>query len=389
MPDEEKEIVMNSIRFCFAGCFIALLVFHACAPQKAEASPQKYPAQAHLSQGAAHWPGLMAGIDSYVQPSLWAISQSVPPGEEESEYIFLTPKFSYKKPITVAIFPFSNDTGDELLEWLSDAIPENTIPKFTATDSVSLIDRRSVGAIIDQLGFTSSDLVDPAKALEVGKLLAAKIIVCGSYQRRSGDNLKILGRLTDVETGTILRAIEESGSEKNIDSFMEQASWSLVKAIDPNVRIDLPPMPAQRSRSGAALKSTIWPGWGDLPDRKASGILIGILQLGGLAASALLHLDHVEKLDEYEDASEKYGSIGNFDSYSAYRDQRELMTSKYEKAEDSRKLRNVIFISAVVGMRALGALESAIFVPRADVGAPGTASITGDAGIVLSWNHRF
>ena len=54
------------------------------------------------------------------------LSQGITYGQEheseEGEDIFLTPDFSYKRPVSVAILPFSNDTGDEELDWLSGRI---------------------------------------------------------------------------------------------------------------------------------------------------------------------------------------------------------------------------------------------------------------------------
>jgi len=313
----------------------------------------------------------------------------VAPGEEGQGEIFLTPDFSYKKPVSVAILPFENDTGDEDLDWLSKGIPENSISKFTASASIRLIDSGQIKSILDQLGLSSSDLADPENALNVGKLLAAEIIVGGSYQKRPGDNLKIMGRFTDVVTGTILKAVEISGAQKDMDHLMEQTSRELVMAVDPDIHLTLHPVLKPRSRANAALKSVVWPGWGDLPDRKISGILMGVLELSTLAMSVVFHYSYEDKLDEYEEVREKLMDIENFSTYVEYDTQHELAVSKREKAVDSRTLRDVIFLSAVVGLRIVGALESAVFLPGASKEESDVVTSTTDGAVLLSWRRSF
>ncbi len=168
---------------------------------------------------------------------------------------------------------------------------------------------------------------------------------------------------------------------------MERLSREMVRAIDPDMHF--PRMRKPKSRMEAALKSMVWPGWGDLPERKISAILIGTIQLSALAVLAVSELDYRGKLDEYEDTRGKYQNIENFSTYSEYKDQRELMISRYERALDSRDLRNVIFFSAIVGVRLLGALESGIFVPRTDSEKYSLAPTTESGAVVLSWRLKF
>lgn len=133
-----------------------------------------------------------------------------------------------------------------------------------------------------------------------------------------------------------------------------------------------------RSRLGAAFKSTVFPGWGDWPDRRVAGVIMGAIQVGTAAGAVLYHLDYENKVDEYRHARQEYANMAEFASYSEYKAQRELMLSKHQDAENSQKLRNILFISAVAGVRALGALESAVFMPRAEGG-----------GVMLAWDRRF
>jgi TolB-like protein len=306
---------------------------------------------------------------------------------EKDEYIFLYPDFPYRKPVSIALLPFSDDTGDEDLAWLSNGIPENCISKFARSESIRLVDRQMIGEIMRELGFSNSDLADPANALEVGRGVAAKVIVCGSYQKRPNNIVKIMWRFTDAETGTVVKADEETGSRKNIESLMERLGREMVMAIDPDMNFS--PMREPKSRREAALKSMAWPGWGDLPERKVSGIVMGAIQLTALAVLAASEFSYRNNLQEYEDAREKYGNPENFSTYSEYKDQRELMISEREKALDSKHLRNVMLFSAIVGVRLIGALESGIFTPVAGSEKYSFAATTTGGMAVLSWGFRF
>lgn len=120
-----------------------------------------------------------------------------------------------------------------------------------------------------------------------------------------------------------------------------------------------------RSRWKASVQSMIWPGWGDLPDRKISGILMSVIQIGTISGAVLYHLDYSAKLDEYEESLMHLKNLDNFSSYSEYRAYRLVARSKRDDALMAGRLRDTLFFSAVIGVRIVGAIEAAAFMPRA------------------------
>lgn len=137
---------------------------------------------------------------------------------------------------TVTFLPFSNDTGDRSLDWLSNAIPENLIVKFADSESIVLVDSKHLEEILRQYGLSASDLADPDNVLKIGKLVVMKTIVYGSYQKRSANTLAIIGRVTDVETGTILRVVEEVGRQDHVDRLIRSVCDKLMSTVDPNIQ---------------------------------------------------------------------------------------------------------------------------------------------------------
>jgi TolB-like protein len=299
----------------------------------------------------------------------------------------------------IAVLPFYNNTGDENLEWLSSSIPELLIVTFTKVESITVVEVGStrLAEILDIIGIGMSGLADPESASEVGKLIPAKEVVCGSYSFYRGSDLTIIGRVIDVETGEVLNAVKRSGSQENVEHLVEQIGYML--ALDESE--SLPPLP--KSRSKAALKSMMIPGWGDWPDRKICAASMAGLQLITIAIAAIYQSRYTSKLEEYSDARERYSDIGNFSDYPEYKAQRELMLSKHDDAVNSKRLRNVLLFSATVGVRIAGALESAAFASRAggeelsimpntriSVNHSSARGIFGDSGdVVLAWGHRF
>lgn len=139
--------------------------------------------------------------------------------------------------------------------------------------------------------------------------------------------------------------------------------WQKTVEIISNRGLDLDVQLSQRSRWKASLKSTIWPGWGDFPDRKKSGVLMGILQIGAAAGAVWYHLDYRNNLEEYDAATKRFGDIENFPSYSEYESHYQMMRSKRNEVLNSMRLRDILLLSAVVGVRIIGAVESAAFMP--------------------------
>ena len=68
---------------------------------------------------------------------------------------------------------------------------------------------------------------EPAVVLEVGRRLGARWVMSGAYQRL-GDQLRITGRLVDVETSAIVRAVKVDGAIDNLFMLQDRLATELV-----------------------------------------------------------------------------------------------------------------------------------------------------------------
>jgi len=105
----------------------------------------------------------------------------------------------------VAIMPFENlskSTGDAQLETLTDGMAESLIAGLTRINSIILIERSQIKRILKEQALGQTSAIDPDTVPKVGKLLGANYVILGSFQV-IGDQIKIISRITDAETGII------------------------------------------------------------------------------------------------------------------------------------------------------------------------------------------
>lgn len=159
------------------------------------------------------------------------ISVQVVLGEE----IFFSDEFHYKAPVEIAILPFINDTTDDKFGWISGNIMGSLTAKFTSPRAISVIrlmEIKLLKDVVELLGLSSSDWATNKNALKQGKLIPAKIMICGSYHKDSKDEINIIAKFTDVETGTVMLTKKTRGRTKKIDDVIERFSQELLLFIE-------------------------------------------------------------------------------------------------------------------------------------------------------------
>ena len=109
--------------------------------------------------------------------------------------------------------------GEGLSESETNAITNLLISSIFETDLVAVIDRNQREQILSEIAFSLSGCTDESCAIEVGKLLAADIMVLGSIDRL-GDRLSIDLKAMDVATskikGTYNRLFEDVNELVNL-----------------------------------------------------------------------------------------------------------------------------------------------------------------------------
>ncbi len=138
---------------------------------------------------------------------------------------------------TVAVLPLDNISKKSDLEWLSEGIPESMITKLQNIRSLHMVERMRIKRVIEEQKLQMSGLVDPATARDAGKLLGADTILIGSFMESRGE-VRITMRLVQVETGSMLHAIEETGLLDRIFQVQDRLAERLVVGLGYRMEAD-------------------------------------------------------------------------------------------------------------------------------------------------------
>jgi len=104
----------------------------------------------------------------------------------------------------------------------------------------TMVERDQIRALIDEQGLTLSGMIDPATAIEVGKLSGVEYMVFGTYTDVMS-RLRVDVRIVDVETGVLLRAQEVTKPRAEVFETVAELARSIFENLDLEPAERLPP----------------------------------------------------------------------------------------------------------------------------------------------------
>ncbi len=117
--------------------------------------------------------------------------------------------------LRIAVDNFKRETIGEDKK-LSFGIEEIVTSAMIDHSRFSVVNRRELKKILEELQLSQSGLVEESKALDAGKILSADCMLFGSILERI-NSLEIYARLVDVETTEVLAAADLYGENVDID----------------------------------------------------------------------------------------------------------------------------------------------------------------------------
>ncbi len=120
-------------------------------------------------------------------------------------------------PEPVAVMPFKNLNREASLEWMRLGVAETMIADLRKAGR-GVVERDQIDKALAELA--SSD-VDEASAAKAGKLVGAKTVVVGGYQK-AGKELRITARFVAVETGVVLDTAKATGPIEKVFDLQDQ-----------------------------------------------------------------------------------------------------------------------------------------------------------------------
>jgi TolB-like protein len=133
---------------------------------------------------------------------------------------------SLAKTMNVLVYPFEN-TGDKQYSWISAGMTDTVINDLMGMKEVSVISNADRKKIIEEAKFILSGLVAQESMVKVGKLTGANVIFSGSYLV-SGNNIRVIARLINVETGNAESSAKLDGSLEKIFDLQDKVVLTLL-----------------------------------------------------------------------------------------------------------------------------------------------------------------
>ncbi|MEI6127467.1 MAG: CsgG/HfaB family protein, partial [Pseudomonadota bacterium] len=159
------------------------------------------------------------------------------------------------KPVTISFFNFAGKGAPSQREGEDDYFQLKVSSLLQESGRVQIVERELLDKLLAELKLSSTNLVDPATSLKLGKILAARVIATGNIIRYNQD-IQVSIRLTDTETTALKGAVTES--EKEIEKLAE----SVTKKILDKVKTGYPLRGTVQSLEGSKVLLTIGAGAG-------------------------------------------------------------------------------------------------------------------------------
>ena len=131
---------------------------------------------------------------------------------------------------TIAVMPFRNVCKDASFDWLGYGFAETLGTKLCMVHGIQYVERTDLSKAIRELKLQDTALVDPATASKLGKIVGAKYMIVGSYQK-VGSNLKVDARVVDVETSVAKKSADDTGTMSGVFDLEASLAIKLVAAL--------------------------------------------------------------------------------------------------------------------------------------------------------------
>ncbi|MCG6537614.1 MAG: hypothetical protein L7F78_23595, partial [Syntrophales bacterium LBB04] len=118
-------------------------------------------------------------------------------------------------------------TGDKQYSWISAGMTETVINDLMGLREISVISNADRRKIMEETKFILSGLVGEETMLKVGKLTGANIIFTGSYLV-SDNNIRVIARLINVETGKVESSAKLDGNLEKIFDIQDKVVLTLL-----------------------------------------------------------------------------------------------------------------------------------------------------------------
>jgi tetratricopeptide (TPR) repeat protein len=138
---------------------------------------------------------------------------------------------AFENKISIAVFPFMNNTGDSAYDHLENGISELLINALSTSDKLSVIDNQTINNVIDNVESLHIASIAPDMAKEVAKSVKVESYIDGNYLL-AGSTFRINLNLIDTESSEVLKTDYVEGKADSIFSMVGSFSNSIKNYLE-------------------------------------------------------------------------------------------------------------------------------------------------------------
>jgi len=129
---------------------------------------------------------------------------------------------------TIAVYYFSNQTGNAELDPLQKGLTDMLITDLTQVKSLKVLERTRLQVLIDELKLGETGAVDQSTAPRFGRLLGARRIINGAFAEPSKDTLRIDTIAVNVATSETDAQANVSGDQNGFFTLEKQLVFGIL-----------------------------------------------------------------------------------------------------------------------------------------------------------------
>ncbi len=133
------------------------------------------------------------------------------------------------------VLPFENQTGQNNLDWISEAVPEVLNQRLTAAGflPISRLDRQYA---LDHLGLPVNFQPSRATAIRIAQTLDADYIILGSYALK-GQRFTTTTQLLNVNSLRMGQPLQQESDITHLLDVLNSTAWRVARALDPQYSV--------------------------------------------------------------------------------------------------------------------------------------------------------
>jgi TolB-like protein len=144
-------------------------------------------------------------------------------------------------PRSVAVLPIAAPPGDTTAEALSWALSEMLSQDLARNRSLQVLERRRIGALLQEIAAAGSERFDARTAPRAGRLLGARRVAAGDVSMLRAGEYRVTLRAVDVATGEQSGALSETFKLDDVLAAESSLYRQLALALGVRPRLDAAP----------------------------------------------------------------------------------------------------------------------------------------------------